>query len=68
MGDSVSSKFADASVMSVKIFLSTVSDEFRREPASYASVLQIGVEPIGKHLIFCRVAYEAGVKPDRFAA
>jgi hypothetical protein len=40
----------------------------RREPATNAFVLQVGVEPIGEHLVFARVADEAGMELDRFIA
>jgi hypothetical protein len=37
------------------------------EPAPNAFVLQIGMEPLGKNLVLCRVADETGIELDRFA-
>ena len=34
----------------------------RRKPAAHALVLQVGIEPVGKLLVFGRIADEAGVE------
>jgi len=39
-------------------------DIVRRKPATYAFVLQVGMEPLGKLLVARRVADEAGVVLD----
>ena len=45
--------------------LAPALDVVRRKPAAHAFVLQIGIEPLGKLLVFGRIADEAGVELDR---
>ena len=45
--------------------LAAALDVVRREPAAHALGLQVGMEPLGKLLVFGRVADEAGVELDR---
>ena len=40
----------------------------RREPASYTFVLQVGMKPIGEHLVFGRVADETRIVLDCITA
>src|SRR5262249_7441100 len=48
--------------------LAPALDVVRRKPAADTSVLQIGVEPVGKLLVMGRIADEAGVELDRACA